>query len=203
MSIMRGNKLECTGPDGKCINIKAKVKSNGAGNNGKSIQEEFDENITDTYKLCDAKVPLLGGICDLFNTSTGLRKILVYLVGIPALGFVIFWDIFGDWITIVMTILADALDGVPVAGTIIGIMESPEFDDVIDFISLAIVFVFCGPVTFVGVVEFSEGILELFPFWTVIIIIWLVVINPARIRVLQRKNAAKVKKVPGNSLLPM
>ncbi len=151
--------------------------------------EDYDNSISSSYSICDAKIPVIGSACDNLTTSTGLRKILMYVIAIPLLGFVVFMDIFGDWITIVMTFLADALDGVPIAGTIVGILESGEFDDIIDVISWVIVFYFCGPVSLVGIPEFIEGFIEIFPFWTMILIVWFVFIRPARERYLARKES--------------
>lgn len=149
-----------------------------------------DENITAGYEICDVTAPVIGGVCDNLTTGSTFRQIVMTIIAIPFLGFVLFVDIFGDWLTIVSQLFAEWFDGVPVAGTIFSMIEAPEFDDILDAISTVIVFYFCGPLPAVvgGLFEFPEGMLEIFPFWTLMIIIWLVLIRPARLRVLGRRR---------------
>lgn len=152
----------------------------------KSSQDKFDANLTDAYKMCDAEFPIIGGICDIATTSTGIKAIIVWIIAIPLIGFVLFCDIFGDIFTGVFDFLGDALDGVPVVGSIIGIVVGGGLDDFIDAASMIIMFVFCGPITLVGIPEFANGFLEIFPFWTSLFIVWLIFIRPARLRYLSK-----------------
>lgn len=154
------------------------------------IKKGFDENLTEAYGMCDAEFPIIGSICDVTVTKKGIWNIVMIVLAVPFLGFVIFMDIFGDIFTGIFQVLGDALDGVPIAGTIFSLLETSEADDFIDFASMAIVFVFCGPVTLIGIPEYAEGLIELFPFWTGIIIFWLLIIRPARSRIMGKRGEA-------------
>ena len=165
---------------------------------------DFDSSVSKSYGICDANIPILGSPCDKISTTQGILKWIWIITAIPALGFVIFVDLFGEWLTIVSQLTAEAFDGVPVLGSIFGIIEAGEFDDIIDFISQLIVFVYCGPVTLVGTPEYAEGFLEIFPFWTMTIVIWLLFIMPARNRDLarRRKEYADIEAAIDAAALP-
>jgi len=187
---MAEKELICNDDSGVCTVVNAKTTKKQITS---VSQDDFDKNITEMYGTCDAKLPIIGNVCDTLNTSTGIMRIVVILTAIPLIGFVLFMDIFGDWIVIVTTTLAEVLDGVPVLGTIFSAIEAPEFDDIFDFLSMTIVFYYCGPVTLIGIPEFAEGWLEIFPFWTTILLVWLLLIRPSRRRMIRNKQLEDLK----------
>lgn len=196
--LVSDKKIICDESGNNCVIINARTAREVERFEAKSVkdfdQQKYDEKTSSAYIQCDAPVPILGHACDNLNTSTGLMRLIITITAFPLIGWVLFMDIFGDWIVIVTQFLAEGLDGVPVLGTIFSLIEAPELDDIFDMASLAIMFFYIGPVAMVGIPEFAEGILELFPFWTAMLIVWFIFIRPARVRFLRQQRLEEMEQ---------
>jgi len=139
--------------------------------------------------MCDNPIPAIGHPCDTLTTTTGGWNTFLKVLAFFLIGFVLFMDIFIDVIVVLFDQIGNATEGIPIVGSIVGFIEGTEFDDIIDFLSMAIMFYFIGPVTLVGIPEYAEGLIEIFPFWTTAFIVWLLIIRPIRQRDLARRKA--------------
>jgi len=167
----------------------------GVGSAEEELEEQiaFDQNITDTYGICDVEIPLFGHICDKFDYPDehwGWK-----IMGIFLLSIVIFIDIVLEGFTILSQLLGEALDGVPIIGGIWGVVEGLEIDDMLDTFSLVVVFIFCGPIAALmpAFGEFQEGVIELLPWWTISIGVWFFLVRPARARMMQLEELGVVE----------
>lgn len=145
----------------------------------------FDQNITDTYGICDVEIPIWGHLCDKLDYPD--ENVIWKFIGIFLLSVVIFIDIVLEGLTILSQFLNEGLDGVPVIGSIWGIIEGFEIDDMLDTFSMVVVFIFCGPIAALmpALGEFQEGVVELLPWWTMSIMVWFFFVRPARTRMRQ------------------
>lgn len=149
-------------------------------------QSEFEERATSIYGMCDNPIPIVGNPCDTLTTSKGLARIPVNLLAIVLIGIVLFFDIVGDSVTLIVDIAGDA----PIVNEFVGWLAALGLDDVVDVFSMIVMFYFIGPITLVGIPEFADGVVEVFPFWTAMLIIWFLFVRPIRLRDIKRRADA-------------
>jgi hypothetical protein len=163
---------------------------------GKNTLSESDERekrltlyreVEKQYSICDIELGVLGHPCDRlsYDSTPNYEK----LVGTILLWVVIILDTLVEIAFVAFHVGAGFAEAIPVVGPLLGAIEGLEIDDILDFFSLAIVFVYCGPVVAVipAIPEAVEGVLEIVPFWVLAIAFWHFVVKPAR------KKGSKLK----------
>lgn len=153
-------------------------------------QADFDKKATSVYSMCDAPQPIIGTVCDNLNTSKGMKLTLVQVTAIILIGFVLLMDLL-DFVVVAL----DIGTAIPIIGDFIGIITDLNIDDAIDFISMAIMFYYIGPITLVGIPEFANGFVEIIPFWWLMFLVWLFWIRPSRLRDITRQEQEMKAKI--------
>jgi hypothetical protein len=152
-----------------------------------SDKVRFDAEVNRQYSVCDIELPVIGHPCDKLSYAeegSGVSR-----VGTILLWIVVILDVVVDIFFVLWHVAAGFAASIPVIGPLIGAVEGLELDDIVDFFSLVVVFLYCGPVvSVIAIPEFAEGILEIIPFWAFAIFFWKTVVRPSRKRGLKLKE---------------
>jgi hypothetical protein len=145
-----------------------------------STQNKWKDAIDTEYRLCNVGIPGQLTLCDNFTSG----NILIKLIGFILIGFALIGDLLLDWLTVIMDLAAGIGATIPILNSILSFIEQLGLDDVIDIYSGVVFFVWMGPVTAIPALigELPEGIVELFPFWTTMAIVYVLYIYAVRNR---------------------